>query len=104
MAAKSEAPLPAFSSRSIAAVERATGALVSRFAEPVRQIGVRTLGFVDRMLGERVFGLVQPLVPVSEGYVYARPWYEVPRQAAAARPRAATPTAVAAVPAAARQQ
>ena len=72
--------------RAISAVERSADALVSRFADPVRAIGARTLGMVDRLLRMR-------LAPFSEagpqhgaptqGMPLPVPWYERPERAAA---------------------
>src|SRR5262249_18713441 len=43
-----------FVPRTLLAVERGAGALVSRFAAPVRSVGMRALGLVDRLLGVRL--------------------------------------------------
>src|SRR5262245_48397900 len=104
--AKDTAPVSVFTPRTVASFERTTNAIVSRFAEPVRAVGLRALGFIDRIIGARLFGQTasaQGLAPQDagtvavDGYIYARPWYEAPRAAAAAL--RARPVAAATAPA-----
>ena len=45
----------------VRAVERSVSALVARFADPVRSLGARTLGFADRLMGPRLLSSLAPL-------------------------------------------
>src|SRR5262245_51994027 len=98
---------PVFTPRTVAAIERMTRSFVSRFADPVRVIGMRTLGFADRILGWRLGEprVVAPPVifrsgggPGSGGVVMVRPWYsdevEVPQAYAEAQLAEPTPALV----------
>ncbi len=76
-------PTAVFTPRTVATVERATSSVVARFAEPVRSLGARTLGFIDRLIGARLFGVATPggaaasHAHASGSFVFARPWYEL---------------------------
>lgn len=94
-------PAPVFTPRTVALVERATSSIVSRFAEPVRSLGARTLGFIDRLIGARLFGATTPrMIPSSSAsaggeFLFAQPWYEsarAPRASIASRDRIAAPS------------
>ncbi len=94
-------PIPMYTPRSVLAVERTTNSIVSRFAAPVQAVGSRALGFIDRIIGVRLFGVMAPRATVEVGapsvgsFVYPRPWYEAPR-APVARRAAPAPTVEAA--------
>ena len=74
-------PNQVFTPRTVTSVERGASALVERFASPLRQIGGRALGFVDRLLGPRLFGLLadptyrEISVGNAPGMVFTVPWY-----------------------------
>src|SRR3989442_7726390 len=71
----------AFVPRTVAAIERGSAALVSRFAAPLRSLADRTLGFVDRTVGVRLLAARGPLVS---------PFAPAPSRAAALAPSALT--------------
>ena len=89
----------------VVSVERSSAQHVSRFASPLRALGARTLGFVDRLLGAHLWSLTGSSLQ-GEGAVSGRaaritsggmpmpmPWYELPPRVAAARPSAPQRTA-----------
>src|SRR4051812_34675299 len=73
----------AFIPRTVSAAERSVSTLVSRFAEPVRALGARTLGFVDRLMGPRLLAMSTPAAATPQaagpsGLVWPVPWYQAP--------------------------
>lgn len=68
------------------AAERGAASVVSRFAAPVRALGSRTLGFVDRFFSTRLAFLQygsahhRPFGQGSIGLLFPIPWYDVNEQ------------------------
>lgn len=88
-------PTAVFVPRALALVERSTGALVSRFASPVRVLGERVLGFVDRLAGMRLLGATECATEAAAWpssrrelpFIFPVPWYESDASLARARLR-----------------
>ena len=82
MANDTAQPSQTFIPRTVAQVERGVDAIVARFADPVRDLGNRTLAFVDRLFSARLAAdITSPVVQQSVGggqsMVYPSPWYSV---------------------------